>query len=398
MKCQRLQGLPFTFVPPCISIHPHWDTCVQGPETTTWTYLSHVSHNTSAVSLFTIPRMAGSGRVCGWVTATIHWAARASDRIYNAAEMSVEVALEYFKMLFKCQLYLQIWHFSRPPAFLLGYALLLLQLNSFNYEFLCLLYPFNYLVSHLSCWIFLYAPREQLYTVTTAQEAWPDSHLQAGHPTKRICKKLFASRAEISVLMFPLQRKDTAMRGQCTWEHHYIKTTWLALSLIVWATSTGTNFWPGEKLDPTGGFTGDSAPSISIFRPSKSPLDSGNACTTVTITAVKDCEALMLLMGGEIILFYTASQNPGLHYSLLLNSVMLGHLGPHVGSKRWELQMVEHLIQIIQTKTSLVPVTYVPWLTLQHMGEQNLFWSSTSLIFAYMSVFLKRLCWELWTD
>lgn len=46
--------------------------------------------------------------------------------------------------------HLQIRHFARPPAFFPGYALLLLQLDSFNYGFLCLLYPFNHLVSHLS--------------------------------------------------------------------------------------------------------------------------------------------------------------------------------------------------------------------------------------------------------
>lgn len=147
---KRLPGLAFTFVPLCISTHPHRHTCLLGPETTACTYLPHVSHSTSALSLFTVSGVAGSGRVCGWVTATIHWAAGASDRIYNTAEMSVEVALEYFKMLFKCQLYLQIWHFARPPVFLPHYVFLLLQLNSFNYEFLCLLCLFNYLVSHLS--------------------------------------------------------------------------------------------------------------------------------------------------------------------------------------------------------------------------------------------------------
>lgn len=56
------------------------------------------------LSLCIVSSEAARGRVCVWVTATIHWTARASDRIFNAAEVSVEVALECFKMLFKCQL------------------------------------------------------------------------------------------------------------------------------------------------------------------------------------------------------------------------------------------------------------------------------------------------------
>lgn len=103
MNYQGLEGLAFTFVPLSTSTHPLWCTCVLGPGTTTCTYLSPVSHNTPAcLSVQCLVRQQEAGGVC--VTATTHWTARTSDRIYSAAEMSLEVALECFKMLFKCQL------------------------------------------------------------------------------------------------------------------------------------------------------------------------------------------------------------------------------------------------------------------------------------------------------
>lgn len=57
-------------------------------------------------------------------------------------------------------------------------------------------------------------------------------------------------------------------------------------------------------MDPTDGFTEDSAPSI-IFCPWQKTfilnvniLNSRSTCNTATISAVQDCEALMLVMCG----------------------------------------------------------------------------------------------------
>lgn len=57
-------------------------------------------------------------------------------------------------------------------------------------------------------------------------------------------------------------------------------------------------------MDPTDGFTEDSTPSI-IFCPWQKTfilnvniLNSSSTCSTATISAVQDCEALTLVMCG----------------------------------------------------------------------------------------------------
>lgn len=51
--------------------------------------------------------------------------------------------------------------------------------------------------------------------------------------------------------------------------------------------------------------------------------------------------------GWEDLLLYTVSQTTGIHFGLLLNSVMLWHLVPYVGSKMCKFHIVKCLIQII---------------------------------------------------
>lgn len=151
MNYQGLEGLAFTFVPLSTSTHPLWCTCVLGPGTTTCTYLSPVSHNTPAcLSVQCLVRQQEAGCVC-------ESQPRHTKQPEPLTEYTVQLRCHWrwlwsaLKCCSSANFHLQIWHFARPPAFLPGYVLLLLQPDSFNYEFLCLLYPLNCLVSYLSC-------------------------------------------------------------------------------------------------------------------------------------------------------------------------------------------------------------------------------------------------------
>ena len=149
MNRHRLQQLAYMFMPLCIYVHVH--VCA-GSKNTNLHVFTSVSHNTPAMSVSLISHMAASSRGCAWVTATIHCTARASDRIYNRAEMSVEVALEYFKNAVQVPTFTSKYDtlFAHPLSFQVKCSFycnstaLIMNLSVF-------FYPYNCSVSHLSC-------------------------------------------------------------------------------------------------------------------------------------------------------------------------------------------------------------------------------------------------------
>lgn len=125
-----------------------------GAWTTTCTGLSPVSHNSSAcLSVQHQVRQQEAGSVC-------ESQPQYTEQPEPLTEYTMQLRCQWrwlwsaLKCCSSANFHLQIWHFARPPAFLPGYVLLLLQLDSFNYKFLCLLYTLNHLVSDLSCQVF----------------------------------------------------------------------------------------------------------------------------------------------------------------------------------------------------------------------------------------------------
>lgn len=178
--------------------------------------------------------------------------------------------------------HLQIWHFARPPAFLPGYALLLLQPDSFNYEFLCLLYPLNCLVSYLSCYVFdmlldssctLSPQQGELVRLSFAGWAPDQKDLQRGIylESRNLCYYfLFAEKGG--------SNGDT-MRP------------WALLNQIhlgLFSSYCLNNLYRYKFLVKTGshgGFAGDLAPSSPVFHPWQENLQQTQAIYALLLSA-----------------------------------------------------------------------------------------------------------------
>lgn len=209
----RLQQLAYMFIPLCVCVHVHRYVCVLGLKTPTCTYLPHVSHNAPAMSVSLISRMAASSRGGAWVTATIHCTAGASDRIYNRAEMSVEVALEYFKNAVQVPTFTSKYDtlFAHPLSFQVKCSFycnstaLIMNLSVFSIpitvqSLICLAKIFDMLLDS-SC-------------ILSPQYKWPGQTL--------ICRLGIRPKPAISCLprkhkshVLPLQRKNAEMGTQC---------------------------------------------------------------------------------------------------------------------------------------------------------------------------------------